>query len=154
MSEIAIPGLDKKERLVAFFEARGQHNLVLRVVDMLDMRVTQLDYLIGLIADRTQVPPILETQTRKVWLQFHYPDGYVILPIVRVLDPMDLHDVEKLQQALFEYRSARMHKGEPHRIDECDKCNGRGCTVCGGEGQTITFVEMSEWEMNAATTPI
>lgn len=154
MEKIGVPGLDKKERLLAFFEARGHHNLVLLVVDMLDMRMDQLDYLIALFADRYEFASRVEPQTRKSWLQFHFPDGSIVCPIVRVLQPMDLHEVEKLQQALFEYRETRIHKGEPVRIDTCDKCQGRGCVACSGEGTTTTFVEMSEWETQAAITQI
>jgi hypothetical protein len=157
-----IPGLDSKERLLKFFEAKGHLNLVLRVVDMLDMRITSLDYLLHQVSRMVQanVADGMEQTDgwRKRWLLHQFPSGWVVIPIKAVLEPMDLAECEKLQQALHEYRAVRMEKGEPHTIRPCEKClgrqSGRVCGYCGGEGQTITFEEMSEWETTAARTPI
>jgi hypothetical protein len=155
-----IPGLDSKERLLKFFEAKGHLNLVLRVVDMLEMRTSSLDYLLGVLADRRKqrAPGEHPPGLRKQWLLHEFPDGWAVIPIKVVLEPMDLVECEKLQQALHEYRAVRMEKGEPHTIRPCEKClgrqSGRVCGYCGGEGQTITFEEMSEWETETARTPI
>jgi hypothetical protein len=150
-----IPGLDSKERLLRFLAAKKHLNLVLRIVDLLELRHTSLDFLLEQVS-RVSGPLPAERQGgwRKQWLLRQFPSGWVVVPIAATLESLDLGQVEKLQQVLYEYRSIRLEKGEPHTIRPCEKCGGKGCQWCGGEGHTITFEEMSEWETMQATTPL
>ncbi len=81
----------------------------------------------------------------------------MVLPIENLLAPMDLEQVQRFQQCMYEYQQVRQHKGEPNRVDKCGHCKGDGrigpdsCDHCGGEGISITFLEMSDEETILAT---
>jgi hypothetical protein len=154
-----IRGLDDKRRLLRFFAAKNHRNLVLRVVDILEMRNDRQDYLIRAV-ERLHGPlPAPEPAGdgwRKKWLLRKAPTGWVLLDIDTLLEPLELAQVEELQQVLHEYRAVRLEKGEPNRVDDCEKCRGTGrvagniCKTCDGDGQIITFLEMSPEEIEMA----
>jgi len=144
---VVIRGLDSPEKLREFFRAKGYRNLVLRAVDMLEMRVADLDYLLSVVFPSAGRTP---GETHKQFLlRLANPDGYCIVPWDRLLARADLDFLERLQAALAEYRTVRYHKGEPMRSDPCRTCAGRqrvGCHECDGTGVTHTWLELSAEE--------
>jgi len=174
MKSVDVPvrrGLDSKQRLLNFFSAKRHKNVVLRVVDLLDMRNEDLAVLLRYIAAVALFDPAKtremvvqevdrglaqENAWRKQWLTRNFPSGWVVLSIDALLEPLDLVGVERLQQALYEYRNVRYSKGEPNRIETCPACekgrtpNGRKCERCDGAGIEMTFLEMSSDEVRLA----
>jgi hypothetical protein len=144
--------IDSTKRLAAFFEAKGHRNLVLRVVDVLDLRFDHQDLIIGLAAESYAASPREEQQSRKQWMQRLAPDGYLVLPLAPLLRGIDMEIASRLQEAIYAYTQVRRYKGEPSRTDDCEPCKGTGrvsgakCGDCGGEGAVITFIEVSPEE--------
>lgn len=154
-------GLDNPEKLRAFFAAKGYRNLVLRVVDMLGMRLPDLDFLC-VVALPTSSRSRGETH-KQYLLRCANVDGYIVVPWDTLLLHADLAAIERLQAALAEYRSVRYHKCEPMRMDACTTCNhmklpphGRrtSCPNCDGTGVTYTWIELSEEEQRLAEKEI
>jgi len=149
-----------KRKLIKFFAAKEHQNLVLRIADVLDLRNDQQDWLIGLVEIVKSVPqpPVRKEATgwRKRWLLQTCPNGYIVLPFEDLLGPMDMKAVMRLQEVCYAYYNVRMGKGEPSRVDKCDKCggskqvDGAKCKQCDGTGITITFLEMSDEERRLA----
>jgi hypothetical protein len=150
-----------KRKLLKFFAAKEHKNLVLRIADVLELRNDQQDWIIGLanlirlpgLTFKSAMPEIKEAQgMRKRWLLHQFPGGYIVLPFDELLGPMDMAQVKQLQEVCYAYHGVRMGKGEPSRVDKCDKCEGRGrvdgkkCKQCDGSGMTVTFLEMSDEE--------
>jgi len=169
MTSESIRGLDSPQRLLAFFKAKGQTNLVLRVVDMLDMRNVDLQTLITEVVIRgAGTPPPAKIFSYKGYLTFHFPLGYVVAPMAALLEDRTLVELEFLQAALAEYKSVRYHKGEPTLRGECLEClglppgqpmpgsitaltpNGVQCRDCNGARETITWLELDATEMALA----
>ena len=148
-----IRGLDKKERLVAFFKAKGHVRLVLRIVDVLELRNVYQDYLIEKCG-RVHELPARRDMTRKAWLLKAFPNGWLTMPIDQLLEPMGLREVERLQSIIFAYADVRRQKGEPHRSEPCPDCGGSPrsglCKSCHGDGVVLTFIEMSDEEKRLA----
>ena len=153
-------GLDSPEHLRAWMEAAGREFVVVRVADILDM--TEDDQRlwlqifnaakIGKIAtnkidemacDILMVP--LDGQTLRRMVQAQGVNGYIKVARDEICS-LSLDDLQVVQQWLSIYREVRLGKGEPSRTDPCDWCKGKGCTECGGEGETITFLEISDEE--------
>jgi hypothetical protein len=153
MSEVRIGGLDKR-KLLGWLAATEHKNLVLRIVDVLELRNDHQDWLIDLaghvIARGGWV--LTDDGWRKRWLLRHFPNGWIVLPFDKVLPPLDMDGIKKLQEIVFAYRGIRLEKGEPNKVEPCDKCGGtckvagRACRHCGGDGQIITFIETSDEE--------
>ena len=155
-----IRGLDSKDRLLRFFAAKKHNNIPLRVVDILEMRNEEQDYLARATFKALLPERLLDdarvNETRKQWWLRHFPTGWVVLPIDKTLEPMTMEQVQRFQQCMYEYKQVRQHKGEPNRIEDCGHCKGTGraggkeCDHCGGEGMSITFLEMSPEEQTLA----
>lgn len=139
-------GIDDKRRLLGFFAQKGHHNLVLRIVDVLEMR--NLARVAGMVAITREVA-VCPADNVKGWLLEQFPDGYITIPIDRLLDPIALKDVAQIQEVVAEYRDIRMGKGEPSRKEMCPKCAGLGCDNC-HEGSIFIFLEMSDEEIALA----
>lgn len=149
-------GIDDPKRLVAFFDCKSHRNLVLRVVDVLELRNDLQDFLIGLVAEGDAVVERLTAEQangwRKQWLTRQYPTGYVVMPIKGIIDRIGLEATKVLQELVYAYADIRRQKGEPCRVAKCSQCRGSGrfadrrCQQCDGEGQIITFIEMSDEE--------
>lgn len=148
-----------KERLLAFFGAKQHENLVLRVVDVMELGNEAQDFLIGLAAGGDGTVDVAgklgEGQAngwRKRWMLREYPRGYMVLPMKRTIEPLSFEALQTLQAIVVGYTRIRLEKGEPSRIDACDKCGGSGrqgqrrCRHCDGEGQITTLLEMSPEE--------
>lgn len=142
-------GIDDKRRLLGFFGAKGQKNLVLRVVDIVEMSPAAQSSAMGMVALCQQIPTFPPGNDWKRWWLSQFPSGYVVLPIEKLLDPLPLAEVAKIQQVVAEYRNVRQGKGSPCRKDPCDKCGGRGCDQC-DDGVVFTFLEMDEAEIALA----
>lgn len=155
-----VRGLDDKRRLLRFFAAKNHRNLVLRVVDMLEMRTDELDHLIKTVVigalGKPEWPNIMMPMSPKQYLLKWFPGGWVVCPFEDLLNPLDLPAVERLQQSLSEYRAVRYEKGEPNKSEPCQTCQGSGrhagrtCKGCEGDGLVYTFLEMSEDEARLA----
>ena len=163
---LAVRGIDDKRRLLAFFGAKQHKNLVLRVVDVIELRNEYQDQLIDETAVRenqrsgrsalmTQMLILKEKNApgwRKNFIMQNWPGGWIVLPIDRLLEEKTMEQVEYLQEIVFAYADIRRQKGEPCRVDVCDKCRGSGtiqgrrCKDC-DSGQVITFIEMSPEEI-------
>ena len=148
-------GIGNRERLIKFFQARGQRNLVLRIVDVLEQRNDYQDFLIRTIenleliqAGKTGVSPTVQKglQSRKDFFLGKWPAGWIVLPLVDYLQSMSFDDVVKLQELIYNYQNIRCEKGEPCVVEQCRSCGGQGCDGCCGMGKTTTLVEMSEEE--------
>lgn len=152
---VMIGAIDDKRDLLGWLAATEHNNLVMRVVDVLELRNEHQDWLLSYVM-RVKGTPVpyqaiergLEKQgkTRKQFLLHEFPTGWLVLPFDKLLETMDMGCVQKLQEIIFAYRGIRLEKGEPNKIEPCDKCAGKGCKHCGGEGQIITFLETSAEE--------
>jgi len=149
-----VRGMDDKRRLLGFFAQKGHHNLVLRVVDVLDLADQTQANLIGMVAINRDggLPEVPGGDLKGWWLQ-QYPGGYITIPINKLLEPLPLKEVAVVQQVVAEYRDVRMGKGSPSRKDLCVKCHGKGCSDC-HEGYVYTFLEMDEYEVELAKKEI
>lgn len=155
-----IRGIDSKRRLLGFFGAKGHHNLVLRIVDVLEMRPGSQALIAGMVAINrglTDTQP-LAGSSLKGWLLHQFPDGHIVLPIDRLLEPLPLREVEKIQVLTAEYHNVRLGKGSPSKTEPCPECGGTGfgrgedgkCEHCDGSGRIVTFLEMSDEEIALA----
>lgn len=154
-----ILGVDDKRRLLKFFEVKNHVNLVLRVVDVIELRNDQQNTLIKLIARVLDVESPTSSSWaserygwRKHWLLQQCPTGYIVLPLRDVLEPMSLEEIGSLQAIIYHYADIRRQKGEPHRVETCPHCASSAgkCEYCGDSGQVITFLEMSAEEIKLA----
>lgn len=141
-----VRGIDNKRRLLGFFAARGHRNLVLRMVDVLEMPIMSQIAVVGLAQQSLGV--IEAVDAIKSWVLRKFPSGYIVLPIDKLLEPMELREIEKIQQLISEYRDVRMGKGEPSRREMCPKCAGAGCANCDNTGSITIFLEMSAEEID------
>jgi hypothetical protein len=145
-------GLDSPEHLRAWMEAAGREFLVLRVADILDMTEDYqrlgLDWIAMACGGSA---PNLEGPQLRSHIQGAGINGYINIPRDGICS-LSLDDLQVVQQWLSVYRDVRLGKGEPSRIDPCEKCGGLGtiareeCGECGGEGRIITFLEISDEE--------
>lgn len=161
-------GINDPKKLWAFFAAKGHENLVLRIVDVLELRNDQQDLIIEHAALAIEGrDPALTSQAaaslsrsrpidpgdgwRKRWMLRAFPGGYVVIPFAR-FEALTIEQLQQVQQVCFNYHGVRLAKGEPSRVDPCTKCEGRKiisgkpCDWCEGTGKSITFVEMSDEE--------
>jgi hypothetical protein len=149
-------GLDSKEKLLAFFKAKGHRNLVLRNVDLHDLSKNGRVLLLKLVHQTLgfDVPAGAEDNLKSQLLEW-FPLGYVIIPMEK-LDGLELADLEHVQVVTYEYKNIRLEKGVPHKVETCEACKGRGkigareCKECLGEGRIITFLEVSDEETELA----
>jgi hypothetical protein len=160
--KITIRGIDDKRRLLAFFSAKEHKNLVLRVVDVLELRNDEQDYLIRLCGHGMQsaTDEVIDMRNKSGWrkkeLLLKYPNGWIVLPLDDLLDPMGMDEIAKLQAVIYHYADIRRQKGEPHRVEDCARCGGSGrlasreCKFCAGSGRVYTFIEMSDEEKELA----
>lgn len=169
MTTDMLRGIDDKRRLLGFFAAKKHVNLVLRVADVLELRNEQQDFLINAaVTDNPEINAVEHLAEgkgpgwRKQWLLTEFPNGYWVRPFDQLLERMSLENVQALQAIVYAYADIRRQKGEPCRIDTCEKCKGIGrgsrtfkdgtarpCKDCDG-GQVITFIEMSPIEQELA----
>lgn len=148
---VGVRGIDDKRRLLGFFAQKGHHNLVLRVVDVLELHPETQAKLIGMTAINREgglTGPIPGDDLKRWWLN-QYPAGYIVIPIDKLLEPLPLAEVEVVQQVIAEYRNVRVGKGSPSRKEMCPKCAGNGCKDCDG-GSIYVFLEMSDEEIELA----
>lgn len=146
-------GLDSPEHLRAWMEAAGREFVVLRVADILDMM--EDDQRLGLewiaLACGGEAIQGLEGTVLRSHIQGAGINGYIRIPREGICS-LSLDDLQVIQQWLSVYRDVRLGKGEPSRTDPCEHCRGRGqidgldCRECGGEGEIITFLELSDEE--------
>jgi hypothetical protein len=144
-----------KRKLLEFFAAKEHRNLVLRIVDVLELRNDHQDWLIRATAQirKARMPVAKEgTGWRKSWLLRLFPGGHITLPFEELLGLLDMEAAKLLQEICYAYQGVRLSKGEPSRVESCDKCSGAGlvhgqkCKQCDGGGLTTTFLEMSDEE--------
>jgi hypothetical protein len=146
-------GLDSPEHLRAWMEAAGREFLVLRVADILAMREDDQRLALEWIAIACGGEAIqgLEGTMLRSHIQGAGINGYIRIPRDGICS-LSLDDLQVIQQWLSVYRDTRLGKGEPSRIDPCERCRGRGkisgmdCPICGGEGKILTFLEISDEE--------
>jgi hypothetical protein len=152
---VMIGAIDDKRKLLGWLAATEHKNLVLRIVDVLELRNDHQDWLIYHAAAIRMVTIAAGSEGsgwRKGWLLNQFPNGWIILPFDKLLTPLNMDGIKKLQEIIFAYRGIRLEKGEPNKIEPCEKCNGtcavggRPCKHCDGEGQIITFLETSDEE--------
>ena len=150
------PGMDSTERLMKFFRAKGQANVVMRCVDCHELtrnsreQLQVLLVMMGLAPSSGQAAANLINDPKGYLLRL-FPNGWIILPMAK-LEKLGLADLEQLQVVVHDYKNIRLEKGEPHRVDTCEKCGGKGCKQC-DEGKVITFLEVSEEEAALAMDP-
>lgn len=147
-------GLESPEHLQAWMEAAGREFVILRVADILDMSTG--DQRLGLqwiaLACGGEVLYDLEGTALRSHIQGAGINGYIRIPRAGICS-LSMDDLHVVQQWLSTYRDVRLGKGEPSRIDSCEECAGAGklhghkCENCGGEGEIITFLEISEEEV-------
>jgi hypothetical protein len=157
---VGIRGMDSKRRLLGFFGAKNHKNLVLRVVDVLELRIESLFEVVKWVCVSREVAIFTDAGRGSMKTAFlrQYPNGFITLPIEPLIDPMTLKEVEVVQQVIAEYRNIRLGKGEPSRTDLCKECGGTGfglgpegkCENCDGTGKIVTFLEMSDEETKLA----
>lgn len=162
MSPRVKQAIDDKRYLLKFFAAKEHRNLVLRIVDVLELRNDYQDWLIdrcclGMPMPRDETRDAREASGwRKRILLQTFPGGNIVLPLEELLGPMEMTEVVMLQEICMAYHGIRQEKGEPSRVDPCGKCNGKGrnygqkCKDCDGGGKIITFLEMSDEERRLA----
>ena len=154
-----------KDQVLRFFEAKGHRNIVLRPVDVVELSNDAQEFILGLIVNEAlrrgsgaEAEAFSQGQSKDVdgwrlrFMQRFCPAGWIVLPIAETVSPLDFDQLTKLQSILVGYAKIRLEKGEPNRIDPCEKCGGRGgdCPACDGEGRTITFIEISDEEARLA----
>lgn len=142
--------------LLKFFGAKGHKNVVLRTVDVLELRNDLQDRVIEWsvnLVKHHRLSNFHGDGWRKRWLVQHHPNGWIVIPIERLLNYYDeFADTKLIQEVVSAYTDIRRQKGEPSVVEACPKCNGLGtingvrCDECWGEGQIITVVEMSAEE--------
>lgn len=151
-------GLDSPQHLRAWMEAAGREYLVLRVADVLGMLPEDQRLLLNLIAvaTRAETSERVDDARLRTTIQRLGWSGYVRIPRDAVCS-LSLGDLEILQQWLSVYREVRLGKGEPSRVDPCEDCGGSGkrhgirCDKCLGEGEIVTFLEISEEESDLSS---
>lgn len=159
-------GIDDARRLLGFFAAKNHHNLVLRVADVLEMRNDLQDrvafWRILRDGDQDQMSSGIwyTPRTRKLWFNRIFPSGWIVLPFRPWLESRSMDYLVLVQEVIYAYADIRRQKGEPCRIDTCAKCGGSGrlsgrrCQECNGEGRIITFIEMSDEEIELAEAKV
>ena len=146
-----VRGIDSKRRLLAFFAQKEFHNLILRIVDVMELRGEQLVRVVGMVQQIEGGSfEAVSSTTLKQWFLRRFPDGFIALPIDKLLEPLTLRQVEDIQQVVAEYREVRLRKGWPARTDKHAKCGGAGCRDCDNTGVIITFLEMDPDEIERA----
>lgn len=129
-----IPGIESKARLLAFFEAKKQKNLVLRVQDVLQLRWTDVDWLYQALWPEENGSVPLTTRKQQWQRKINSSIGCVAVPIASVIENLDFQEMERLQQILTLYRQIRIESGFPVRAD----------------GDVLVFLELSEGEQQLA----
>jgi hypothetical protein len=134
-------------------EAAGREFVVLRVADILDM--AEDDQLLAMqlfiAADIAPATSLDAGPNCRAVIQRLGVNGYIKLSRDWICS-LSMDDLHVVQRWIMNYRDVRLHKGEPSRVDPCEACAGKGqlggqdCRECGGEGRTITFLEISEEE--------
>lgn len=146
-----IRGIDDLQRLKLFFARKGHKNLVLRIADVTAaLTQEQADTLADLLhlqtfSDGQYVPP----WSYKSLLRL-FPSGYLVLPLEKVLEALELSKVEQLQQIIAVYYDYRAKTGAVVTTDPCPLCRGKGCRACLGQGKITVVLEMSQEEAEMA----
>jgi len=141
-------GIDDRKHLFEFFRAKGHRNLVLRVADVIDLKLPDQRRLCSLLYGREVEDPRSFLIERGAFC-----DGHLVIPFDQLdAAEMPLEKLLELQAIVYSYLDVRRGKGEPSRVDPCScepaegRLGRRGCEKCGGTGATRTFLEVSEEE--------
>lgn len=144
-------GIDDLRRLKLFFARKGHKNLVLRIADVTEALSPDQA---NLLAELLRLQIFSDGQYAPPWdyrsLLRLFPSGYLVLPLDRVLEGLELAQVEQLQQLIAVYYDYRARTGAVITTDPCPLCRGKGCRACMGQGKITVVLEMSQEEAEMA----
>jgi len=157
-SPYRIRGIDTPDHLMRFFEAKGHRNLVLRIVDVIELRNEHQQWLYYQVAAQRMLTiegtPI---EGFKSWFLRQFPQGYIVLPFKGWIPYLSMDQLKTLQDICMSYMGIRFEKGWPSVSDVCAACRGSGkqadgrkCETCMGLGKIYTYIEMSAEEVAMA----